>query len=212
MGQEYILKQTVGIPGIGPRSSAPRNKLWEVLWGMLQGPDQKGLGAYQGQDVTVCYTNEQSIRTPRKVGLVWVHEVERVVSLCCWGPVRIAYTPKVRYVSIILWIDGVGLFPLSGAVVLVRFVRFIEYVMVVVVWGGLWCRYGRRQSDGRFWDNLSQRQYFTVPHQIWSDSDWFCSDLIRIWAVLSRFWSDLSRTSRNLIRIYLKLSIEFYLK
>ncbi len=27
IGQEYILKRTAGIPGIGPRSSAPRNKL-----------------------------------------------------------------------------------------------------------------------------------------------------------------------------------------
>ena len=60
MGQEYILKRTAGIPGIDPRSSALRNKLQEVLRGMLQemlrGPDQKDLGAYQGQDVTVRYT------------------------------------------------------------------------------------------------------------------------------------------------------------
>jgi len=58
-------------------------------------------------------------------------------------------------------------------------------------------------------------QYFTVSHQIWSDllrigqiwsdSDWFWSDLVRIQSDLSRFWLVLLRPSKKLSKKFISI-------
>jgi len=70
-----------------------------------------------------------------QVCLVRVHEVEGVTSLHCWGPVRVAHAPEIRNISIVLWIDGVGLFLLllSWTVVLAGFIRHVEFVRVLII-------------------------------------------------------------------------------